>query len=129
MKTKAEKLKTTGNNKKAMKTRFSQILFATLFATVFLCGNVTAEGNELKNQFIKEQATDPSLVIENWMLDSAYWVTEKSVSISPEIEKPLALESWMSDESVWKNTPAEVKTEKQLETESWMMNPEFWRVK
>ena len=57
--------------------------------------------NNTGNSFETEQATDPVLKIESWMLDEKLFNSE-SFEIQPvEIEAPVKMESWMVNEKYW----------------------------
>ena len=110
-----------------MKTRISQLAAITLFAILFLVGNVNAKGTEKSAS--SHENIEATLELENWMVNDSYWETGTAIFIEQAIEENMELENWMINKNTWNvNNPVNLKTEteQELVLESWMTNENIW---
>ena len=76
-----------------MKTKATKTIFTTLLVLgLVLIVNASFLSSESKMETYLEVETEESLVMEDWMVNEAYFVS------SIEIEKALEVEDWMLDE-------------------------------
>ena len=120
-------ISTKTENIENMKTRISQLAAITLFALIFLAGNVNAKGTELNAS--SHESIETTLELENWMVNDNLWTTDGAITLENAVEESLDLESWMTNESIWETESlviVEKETEQELAIEPWMTNENNW---
>ncbi len=134
-----------------MKTRIISTAMVFIFTLFLISGTTKASERVHRIASGHENATDPALIIENWMTDANYWNNpvfglgrEYDSSLQLEAwmtnpadwglfnhaasEEPLKLESWMWDNTGWNtaNINSEELQETKLTIESWMTDSAYW---
>ena len=111
-----------------MKTTVKQIATGTLMVLLSLAINVQAHGTK-SHASRHENNFEPSLQIENWMIDESTWSLSPSeeIAIQTEQDAELKVEDWMTDTYVWDAaTVLEEVTELPLKVEDWMTETKIW---
>lgn len=105
-----------------MKTRMIIKMVAFTFPVLLFCGNMTAVGKNSTIASSLENATDPMLQIEDWMMNDNCWIGTGAV------EPALGIESWMTDESMWYSeiTGTLNTAEQKIMIEPWMTDEKNW---
>ncbi len=149
MKTKGTTETLTAKAMKTMKTKFQETVIRSAVAVISLliiASSVDAKDLQKKqspgNQFNEkamiekvenksttgyflqffEEANDPALETEEWMLNSSYFQAFTFL-INEESEAHLELEEWMLSSNYFYSPEA---GEKPLQLENWMVSQEFW---
>jgi len=135
-----------------MKTRIFSVTMMMFFALFMLCGTTSAKGKEFRIASSLENAADPTIKIESWMVNDFLWNRSASFDLPTEedeflgieewminsalwemnikgIDEELTLEGWMLDDTLWVANSHESTTEKdrELKIESWMTDATIWR--
>ncbi len=111
-----------------MKTTVKQIATGTLMVLLSLAINVQAHGIKAPASR-HENNFEPSLQIENWMIDESTWnlAPSEEIAIQTEQDAELKVEDWMTDTYVWDAaTVLEEVTELPLQVEDWMTETKIW---
>ncbi len=107
-----------------MKAIVKQLVTISLFAFLFLVGNVKAE--ETETVVANKEETETPLQMENWMTDEMIWSTSSKniLGFPQETESTPEVENMMIDNATWNlNNTA---NDPELKVESWMTNENFW---
>lgn len=107
-----------------MKTRIFTTVMMVFFTVSMLCGTTSAKGKGLKIISNLEMATDPSIKIENWMLNDMAWNKVSKLDIATESEDILEIEFWMTQPLMWEKV--EIVPEEELTLEAWMVDENVW---
>lgn len=113
-----------------MKTRNNQLVAAAIFSFIFLVGNVSAKGTEIKASSL--EIIEEKLELENWMINENYWNNETTIWFEQASDVSLELESWMTDKNVWKANKTrvlETELDEELVVEDWMKIENNWNNK
>ncbi len=115
---------------KTRKTQLNQIILATFLFVFILSGNVEAEGTEWNAVSSLENAVEPKLEVENWMVSENYWfAAENTFVVEADQDENLTLEAWMLDKNKWGLAVFDYTSqdsEGRLMLESWMTNEMYW---
>jgi hypothetical protein len=107
-----------------MKTRIFSATIMMFFALFMLCGTTSAKGKEIRFASSLENAAEPTMKLEPWMVNDQMWNRSSGFELSNEVDKFLGLEEWMINSALWEMTIAE--TEEALTLEGWMLNDTLW---
>ncbi len=100
-----------------MKTKLFTVLL--LLTAAISSGNAAMSGLTVTN-IASGIETDPSLTLEDWMVNSYYWEDYSHTGMGQAREEGLALESWMTSVQDWEMALLAVPAEETL------TGPAFW---
>jgi len=107
-----------------MKTRIFSATMMMFFALFMLCGTTSAKGKEIRFASSLENAADPTMKLEPWMVNDLVWNRSSGFDLSTEEDELLGLEEWMINFALWEMTITE--TEEGLTLEDWMLDDKLW---
>jgi hypothetical protein len=107
-----------------MKTRIFSVTMMMFFALFMLCGTTSAKGKEIRFASSLENAADPTMKLEPWMVNDFIWSRSRGFDLSTEEDEFLGIEEWMTNSALWEMTITE--TEEALTLEDWMLNDTLW---
>lgn len=107
-----------------MKTRFFSAIMMMFFALFMLCGTTSAKGKEIRFASSLENAADPTLKLEAWMLNDQMWNRSSGFDLSTEEDEFLCIEEWMINSALWEMNIQE--KDEELLLEGWMLDDTLW---
>jgi hypothetical protein len=107
-----------------MKTRIFSVTMMMFFALFMLCGTTSAKGKEIRFASSLENAADPTMKLEPWMVNDQMWNRSSGYDLITEEDEFLGLEEWMTNSSLWEMTISE--TDEELVLERWMLDDTLW---
>lgn len=107
-----------------MKTRIFTTAMIFILSVAMLYGKTSVKEKELKLSVYLENAVDPMIKIENWMINNLAWNRNAAFYLESENDEMLTIEPWMTNSSMWEKL--ETATDEKLEIERWMFDHNFW---
>ena len=107
-----------------MKTRIFTTTALALLTVLMLCGSTSAKGKEFRIASGLENAADPAIKVENWMVNDFVWNRNAGLILTEESDEVLELESWMTQSLFWDKF--ENASDEILVLEPWMLKTENW---
>ncbi len=107
-----------------MKTRIFSAAMMMFFAVFMFCGTTSAKGKEFRIASSLENAADPTIKIESWMVNDFLWNRSASFDLPAEEDEFLGIEEWMINSALWEMTITE--KEEELTLEGWMLDDTLW---
>ena len=107
-----------------MKTRIFSATMMMFFALFMLCGTTSAKGKEFRFASSLENAAEPTMKLEPWMMNYLMWNRSSGFDLNNEEDEFMGLEEWMINSALWEMTITE--TEEALTLEGWMLNDTLW---
>lgn len=106
-----------------MKAGIFSTVMAVILTLAVSAGNADAKGKEFRIASCLENALEPSIKLESWMMNDLIWNRTASFEITEERDEFLYLEEWMVHPAVWEINPVEEAT---LNIEHWMLDNSNW---
>jgi hypothetical protein len=107
-----------------METRNFKTAALALFAVLMLCGSTSAKGKEFRSASSLENAIDPVMKIEDWMVYDFVWSKNAVSVLAEESDETIGIESWMTNSFFWEKF--ENAEDANLTLESWMFDESNW---
>ncbi|MFZ5429931.1 MAG: hypothetical protein ACOZDD_06845 [Bacteroidota bacterium] len=106
-----------------MKAGIFSTVMAVILTLAVSAGNAEAKGKEFRIASCLENALEPSIKLESWMMNDLIWNRTASYEITEERDEFLNLEEWMIHPALWEINPVEEAT---LSMEHWMLDGSNW---
>lgn len=107
-----------------MKTRMNVLATVALSILISISASILANGKDTRHASSYENAIEPSLTIESWMINDLVWHSTAAFNLIEAIDEKLNLETWMTADFVWDEYAQD--SEEILSLEQWMSNNFFW---
>jgi hypothetical protein len=106
-----------------MKAGIFSTVMAVILTLAVSAGTADAKGKEFKIASCLENALEPSIKLESWMMNELIWNRTASFEYTDVKDESLNLEEWMIHPALWEMNPAEEAT---LSIEKWMVDNSNW---
>ena len=106
-----------------MKAKIFTIVLAAIITLIISGGNAEAKGKEFRLSACLENATEPVVKLESWMISELLWNRTGSFELTEDSDKSLYLESWMISSAFWELTTEE---DEKIALEDWMLDNSCW---
>jgi len=107
-----------------MKTRMNVLAVMALSILISLSASTLANGKDSRFASNHENATEPALTMESWMINDLLWHSSAAFNLIEAADEKLALETWMMSDFVWDEYAQD--NEEIISLEQWMSNNFFW---